>query len=417
MATTSKRSFYPALRGLFGDWVYFSCLMTMEEVANRLSFAEEIHKSEELSQWIQRQLKGPRSKEIAGYLVREDQRFFNSLVVAIYGGDPAWHGFTHFKAMAKDIEIEEVPDDVEASLGFLSFTGDEKMFAIDGQHRLAGMREALKTNPALGSDEVSLVLVAHKNTKAGMERTRRLFTTLNKTARPVGKGEIIALDENDVMAISTRYLVENNLYFGGERIRFVQSDNLPVDEKELTTIGNLYDVLKVVFTSQGKVKRAQELQTIRPESDVLKEYFKLADDFFDGLAGHFPPLKRYFSAKPDQLAKVMSTFRHRTGGHVLFRPVGLRVFAEIVAVLVRGGLDQDQALAECAKLPTELSKAPYRDVIWLPNGTMRAGGSAVCRRLLLYMLNRETRPQDLKKRLAKRLGLSEDEVTLPDKVV
>jgi DNA sulfur modification protein DndB len=71
------------------------------------------------------------------------------------------------------------------------------MFAIDGQHRLAGMKEAVVSQPALGADEVSLVLVAHQTSKSGLERTRRLFTTLNKTARPVGKGEIIALDEND----------------------------------------------------------------------------------------------------------------------------------------------------------------------------------------------------------------------------
>jgi DNA sulfur modification protein DndB len=128
-------------------------------------------------------------------------------------------------------------------------------------------------------------------------------------------------------------------------------------------------------------------------------------------------LKRYFNAKPDRLATVMSGYRHRKGGHVLFRPVGLRLFAEIVAVLVRSGLRLEQALAECAKLPTELSNVPYREVIWLPNGTMRAGGRAVCRRLLLHMLDREPRPQDLQKRFAKWLGRSEDEVTLPAKVV
>src|SRR4051812_47330495 len=198
-----KRHYYPALRGIFGDWVYYTCLMSMREVTERLSFASDIHKSQQLSDWIQRQLKGKRSKQIADYLLGEKQRFFNSMVVAIYEGDPAWHGFSHLKPVTTDIDLEDVPDDVEASVGFLSFVGDEKIFAVDGQHRLAGMKEAIKQNAKLGDDEVSLVLVAHKTTRAGMQRTRRLFTTLNKTAVPVGKGEIIALDENDVMAIVT----------------------------------------------------------------------------------------------------------------------------------------------------------------------------------------------------------------------
>lgn len=33
------------------------------------------------------------------------------------------------------------------------------------------------------------------------ERTHRLFTTLNKSAKPVAKADIIALDEDDTMAI------------------------------------------------------------------------------------------------------------------------------------------------------------------------------------------------------------------------
>ena len=50
-------------------------------------------------------------------------------------------------------------------------------------------------------DEVSVIFVAHEATSQGLERTRRLFTTLNKTDRPVSKGDIIALDEDDVVAI------------------------------------------------------------------------------------------------------------------------------------------------------------------------------------------------------------------------
>jgi DNA sulfur modification protein DndB len=92
---------------------------------------------------------------------------------------------------------------------------------------------------------------------------------LNKTAKSVGKGDTIALDENDVMAIVTRYLVENDSRFSDQRIKFSQTDNIPQDAPELTTIGNLYDVLTVLFSKVAKGKRLMELRFIRPDDVEL----------------------------------------------------------------------------------------------------------------------------------------------------
>src|SRR5262249_55212286 len=158
--------------------------------------------------------------------------------------------------------LADVSDEVEDSVGFLSFTGKERLFAIDGQHRLAGIKEALKHNKDLRSDDLSMLLVAHTKSKGGQERTRRLFTTLNKTANPVGKGEIIALDEDDAMAIVTRDLIETHPWFSEDRIKFAQSENIPVDAVELTTIGNLYDILTILFTECDTKKKKSVLRSI-----------------------------------------------------------------------------------------------------------------------------------------------------------
>ena len=115
-------------------------------------------------------------------------------------------------------------------------------------------------------DEVSVIFVAHKETENGLERTRRLFTTLNKTARPVSKGNIIALDEDDVMAIYMRRLIEDTELFTEKRIAFVPSNNMPVAKTTgLTTIGNLYDVLTILFTNApGDLKKGKpELQRVQ----------------------------------------------------------------------------------------------------------------------------------------------------------
>jgi len=386
----------------------------MQEVTQRLSFADEIHKSKKLSDWIQRQLKKGRSKEISDYLHREKQRFFNSLVVAIYGGDPAWHGFSNFRPQTKDIQLADVPSEVENSVGFLSFAGEEHIFAIDGQHRLAGMKEAIKKTPELGKDEVSLLLVAHATTNLGQERTRRLFTTLNKTAKPVGKGDIIALDENDVMAIATRYLVENDPWFSQERIKFSQTDNLPVNATEFTTIGNLYDVLTTLFTKCGpNAPSLAELRFVRPNDKILGEYMRLAKRYFRGLAAHFPPLYKYFHVSPDRASRLISRYRTAAGGHVLFRPVGLRIFVEITGILVQSGKTLDAALKLMEQLPVNLSQEPYVGVIWQTTGKMTPAGRTLCRRLLLYVLGQEKNVTDLQVKYAKVLGIATDQAKLP----
>ena len=69
----------------------------------------------------------------------------------------------------------------------MTLRGDEKLFALDGQHRLAGINRAIRDGMSGSDDEVSVIFLGHKNTDDGLKATRRLFTTLNKTARPVSR--------------------------------------------------------------------------------------------------------------------------------------------------------------------------------------------------------------------------------------
>jgi len=408
-----KRQYLPALRGIFGDWVYYSCIMPMSEVVNRVSFAKDIHDSQKLSDMIQRELKEGRSQEIAAYLQKEEQRFFNSLVVALYGGNPSWHGFENFRPLQEDIDLKDVPSDVENSIGFLSFSGEEEIFALDGQHRLAGMIKAIKANKQLGEDEVPIILVAHQKSQEGKRRTRKLFTTLNKTANPVGKGEIIALDESDVMAIVTRHLIENHEFFRENRIRFVQQSNLPPkNTTELTTIGNLYDVLTIVFSKIKEEKDLNTLKFFRPNDQELEDYINFADLFFRRLAGNFSPLAEYFSTENG--SEVIKKYRHQDGGHLLFRPVGLLIISEVISVLVKQNFSLEESINQVKRLPTNLSAEPFADVLWLTRPQkINVSKRVLCRRLLLYMLGQEKRVKELHEKYAKQLNLEVQDCELP----
>ncbi|MCP4120242.1 MAG: DGQHR domain-containing protein [Bacteroidetes bacterium] len=285
--------YLPALRGLFGDWIYYSCIFSVEDLAKRVNFANEIHNSENLSKLIQRELKTKRGREIAEYLESEDQRFFNSLVVAVYGGEPQW---LPSEITPKDnVDPASLSEDALNTLGFLRLNGKESLFAVDGQHRLAGMKALVKRNESPCEDEISILLVAHKNDEQGLIRTRRLFTTLNKKAVVVSKGEIIALDENDIMAITSRRLIENSVQFSGDRVAVKSTNNITdKDVASLTTIGNLYDILGVVFSKIMKRGSISNLKASpRPNDEGIDEFYNFAVSFFKAMFSIFPPLKEF----------------------------------------------------------------------------------------------------------------------------
>ena len=406
----------PALRGIMGNWVYYCCLMDLPTLAARVGYAKELHKSERLSEMIQRQLKKERSKEIAEYLKTQPDRLFNALVVATYGGHPNWHALTNVQSKGNSDELSGLTDDTMLSVGFLTLRGDEQLFALDGQHRLSGIKRSIDEANVDGSrDTVPVMFVAHETSDVGLLRTRRLFTTLNKTAKPVSKFDVIALDEDDVMALTVRWLIDENPdMFGADRIAFVASSNMPqTNVTSLTTIVNLYDILLTWYKeAQTPLRKSSaSLKTSRPHDDELHSYYRLARRLFDELRRGFPELEAFFSAQHTE--PVVRDYRNR---NVLFRPIGLHVFVTIVARLTHE-MGITEAVTEAATLPRSLDASPFARLMWNPNTrTIRRFPRAVLLELLLHMLGRSKRREtDLLRLYRKEVG--DDSLDLPERVV
>lgn len=406
-----------------GDWVYYPTLMKLKDIAERVKIAEEIYQSKTLSEMVQREIKEHRGEEIKEYLLEQKQRFFNSLIVAVYEGDPSWHEITHIESN-NQYDPKDLPEDVVAGIGILSLNGEEELFTLDGQHRLIGIKEAVRKKPELGEEELSIILIAHKTNKEGRKRSRRLFTTLNKNAIRVSKGEIIALDEDDTMAITVRDLVTKNPMFMEDRILKEVDNRVPPNNQTcLTMIGNLYDLLEILFTKvyviskkKGIKARKDELTKIRQSEEILHQHYTNACSYFEQLIDSFPPLKEFVDA-PDY-SVIVKKYRHPAGGSILFRPIGLRILTEIIAVLV-----EKHPLSECfkliSKLPTYLNEIPYNGVIWAPTRqNIKTKGKTVAKNLLLYMLGEFAGDVDeLHERYAKALELETNRVQLPKRVL
>lgn len=333
------------------------------EIADRVSFADKIHPDRALSQLIQRSLEGPRAKQIAAYL-RTKERFFNSLVLATYGGSPEWLEIGNFRSTSKPDLVKQISQTALDSIGFLKLTGSERIFAIDGQHRLAGIKRSLNEGSEIGQELLPVLLVGHKTSAAGLQRTRRLFTTLNKTAVPVRKRDIIALDEDDVMAITARRLVETNSAFRDPKIAVISSQSIPTSNRVcLTTIANLYDVLKLVFSHDLGKSSDRSLRFNRPSDEQLDHYYELATSYFTAIGTAFKPVGELFaSANP---AKITKKHRGPHGGHLLFRPVGIDILTRVaIQFAKKHKMGLVQAVIALKNIPTDLGKPPLLGILW-----------------------------------------------------
>lgn len=318
----------PCLRGRMGDWYYYVSLMKFNEVANRTSMVPDIHKNEELSRWIQREV-SDRSEDIVSYLLEQDQRFFNAIIFGIYGGKPQWQELDFDKKVRQLSEEERTY--FGQTFGILSLNGDEEIFAIDGQHRTKAIKEAIKKNRDLEPEEVTVIFLAHKKTADGEIRTRRLFSTLNRYAVPVTPSEIIALDEEDNCAILTRRLMEDSPLFKN-KIIFSKNRSLnPKNSGAFTNIILLYDIITILQTDKKILKftvkgyNYKKYTSRRDTEENINSDIKVLEAFFQKVFASIPSLNKFFFVK-----NSINRDNHNTS--LLFRPIGQMILFSVLKI-------------------------------------------------------------------------------------
>lgn len=417
--------YLPALSAQMGDWRYYTTVMRLADASERIQFASEVNElraGRQLSDLIQRALKEGRATEIAKYLTSEGDHFFNAIVVAVYGGEPEWMEFSVSPAAGSRSSGADVPDWARSAFGYLYLSGKETLFALDGQHRLAGIKLAVKEKAALGDERVSVIVVSHRKTDAGRRRTRKLFTTLNKKAVAVNISEIIALDESDTGAIITRRLVEEHPYFSKDQIRTKYgSANLSATDAEFfTTIIKLYDVVSYLIGHVlNELTREQrvELRFVRPSDAELEKHYKAVVDFLEKLIAAIPELKSYFTKSGDAARQVLTKQRH-VEKNVLFRSVGLDIFTRLASALVEDDGNVKSAVAALAELPRKFTDKPFRDVLYnTSEERIVPGRTRLTIRLLKHMLGYDDRNEtQLIKAYAEALGQDPNNTKLPKRL-
>lgn len=300
---------YPALRLHMGDpvegWTYYVIKMKMKDIGKEIRFAGEFSGSKTLNEVIQRQLDESRvKKQMVNYLASRDDRFYSSIVVAALEGSPTW-------IPMQPVETDELGVFEEASkhFGLLKFDGGQKYYALDGQHRVKSIQTLLDTSeepphPAgFENEEISVIIMTTTGDSGDdwVTKYRRLFSSLNRYAKPVDKDTTIIMDEDDLFAILTRQMIEQYPFMvwtgdteNSPKVK-TKGNTLGEGEPYFITLQTLYAMNEILLRSpenEDTFGDMAKFKQSRPDEDFIQKYYEELTKIWDAMIAAIPDLSK-----------------------------------------------------------------------------------------------------------------------------
>ncbi|MET8170984.1 DNA sulfur modification protein DndB [Streptomyces clavifer] len=395
-----SKTFVPAFEAKVGNWTYYSCLMSYAQVAREISFAHELGGNSDLGTMIQRGV-GSRTKEITDYLLTNENRFLGAIIIAVWGGDP------NYLSVSMDSESQAVLQGVDRNFGVLTFDGTQQFFALDGQHRLKAIKDAIKQNPELGSEDINVIVVPHFNTTDGRRRTRRLFTNINRNAKSTNAQENIALDEDDSFAILTRRLLDEDPFLSRDKVVLVfkkvgEDGELILAPRPISSgpswssISVLYDIVKEIGfnlpCASGQSKQ-------RVADDLLDQSFEVLTLRLQEMLDACGNLRQRYLAS--LAPKDLRAPKGRDGaGHPFMRPaIQVQVARVVRHLLEQEFLEWPEIMKRLAALDWKMTAAPFSSM-WIETpenprskGKMASANTQILHDLLLVHLAPRSKAQ------------------------
>lgn len=283
-----------ALKGTLGTTDYYVVTMKGNEVVSKIRVPKEIEGWENLDieERYQREINDARVKKfIAPYFANDPDRFFGSLLVCMQNFEGVV--FEQLENVATKLPVAYKTPATNA--GFLTLTGSEIMFPIDGQHRLRALKYAIDGKDGKGEDIDGLsscqklaqedVVVVLFNFES--EKARKIFSKVNRYAKPTSKAQNLITDDDDVFAVITRQIASTLI---PARLVNTSSNTLTDRSYHFTTLATLYECVKYIIESiHGKTnnldtsEKEQKLYE-KGVNDVWKELIEKVNHFQEGLS-------------------------------------------------------------------------------------------------------------------------------------
>ena len=243
---------FPAMQGALGQRTYYSCLMKLNVIPKMFTFRDWVEFTPEDRE--QRILNKNRVPDIAKYILDNEDGYLFSSITASY---------------KCDVSFSPVDG---SGLGVLEMEFEDANFVInDGQHRCAAIAHAIKENPTIGEETISVLLFPYES----RERVQQMFSDLNRFVMKTSKSLDILFDKRDPLATATLDVCEKVPVFKG----MVDKDavSLPIRSPKLFSLAALYDA------NEELLKYARENEEVSQN-----EMVRIAVDYWTALAKAMP---------------------------------------------------------------------------------------------------------------------------------
>ncbi len=220
---------FPAMEGAIGGRKYYTCLMKLNTIPKMFTFRDWAEFTPEHRE--QRVLNKRRVPEIARYILDNEDGYLFASITASY-----------------KCRVQFVPIASDSSIGELKMDFADANFVInDGQHRCAGIAAALKENPALGEETLSILLFPYES----LNRVQQMFSDLNRYVAKTSKSLDILYDKRDQNSRVAIAIVEKVAVFNG----LVDKDaiSLPVRSPKLFTLSSIYDATNELLGEENEL--------------------------------------------------------------------------------------------------------------------------------------------------------------------
>lgn len=237
---------FPAVKGIQAQQEYYISMVPLEVIAKIFQFADEELPPEIRSQRI---LNKSRIPEIRDYILSNLESYvFSALTVSVDG---------HMEF--------QVINDTMPQVGTISISMTSRFLINDGQHRRAAIAEAIKLNPTLKNEHISVVFYRDE----GLLRSQQIFSDLNRYAiKPTKSINILFNSREEASVIAKRIIEEVDVFKG-------------LVEKERTAISNRS---KSLFTLSAICTATNEL--LAGLNLPLQEKVELAKAYWSAVGRH-----------------------------------------------------------------------------------------------------------------------------------
>ncbi len=243
---------FPAIRGIQAGREYYVSMCPLKLLP--IMFQEDIKDlPPELK--AQRELNKCRILPIKRYIIENKNNYVFSSIAA---------------SIDREIAFEAYGENpIGRKIGTLRVPMDAKFIINDGQHRLASIKEALKEDPSIENETISIVLFVD----LGLTHSQQMFADLNRYAIRPTKSLGILYDHREPLARLTNRLINEVIVFKG------------MTEKAKSSISNRS---RKLFTLSGIYQATKRLLQKGERQDLSQKEKELALEFWNAVGENMP---------------------------------------------------------------------------------------------------------------------------------